>query len=64
MATLVPGATKFVTAHSMPALPVPEITMVKSFFVPKHAFNPARISSFTWKKYGSRWPTIGRLIAS
>jgi 16S rRNA (guanine(966)-N(2))-methyltransferase RsmD len=48
----------------IPALPVPEITIVNSFCVPKHCFSQPRISSFTWKKYGSRWPTMGWRIAS
>ncbi|MGC4053786.1 MAG: hypothetical protein QM757_31750 [Paludibaculum sp.] len=63
-ATLAPGSTKLVTAHSMPALPVPEITMVNSLAVPKQVFRPWRMSSFTWKKKGSRWPTMGCRMAS
>ena len=51
---LAPGSTKLQIAVSIPALPVPEIANVNSFVVPKAVRKPARISSTTEKKYGSK----------
>ena len=63
-ANFFPGSTKFATEASIPALPVPEITIVTPSVVPYGIFSSCSISPIIWKKYGSRWPTTGLPSAS
>src|SRR5262249_41822387 len=59
-----PGSTRLTTHPSMPALPVPEIGMVRSLVVPKTTRSRAFTSSIMVTNAGSRWPSRGRAIAA
>ena len=64
MTTSSPGSMRLTQQNSMPALPVPLIGNVISFFVRNTWRSIVLFSSIIPTKAGSRWPTSGRAMAS
>src|SRR5437879_6094344 len=62
--TTSPSCTTLTNAASIPADPVPLIGSVSALVVRKTARRRSQVSSSTDKNSGSRWPSIGRVIAS
>ena len=63
MMTSSPGSMRLTQQNSMPALPVPLTGKVMSFFVMNTARSIVLISSISFTKTGSRWPTSGCAMA-
>ena len=61
---LSPGSIRLQTTVSIPALPVPLTASVSLFCVRKTCRSIDCVSSITFRKYGSRCPTVGAASAS